>query len=174
LYPNEYIRYLVHFHGDRDYFECHEILEEYWKLHDCGNKNSIWVALIQLAVSCYHHRRGNFQGAKKNLYKALTIFIKEKKELKMLGLDGTELISAVKERLTLIEQKKPYLSFMIPIDDRSLTALCMEACSSLGLEWGQSSDLANLQIVDRHKLRDRTDIIDARKRALEKKGSENI
>ena len=27
-FPLKYIDFLVHFHGDRDYFECHEILEE--------------------------------------------------------------------------------------------------------------------------------------------------
>ena len=58
-FPQKYIEYLVHFHGDRDYFECHEILEEYWKKIDNGNKESIWVGLIQLAVANYHHRRKN-------------------------------------------------------------------------------------------------------------------
>ncbi|MFZ3196347.1 MAG: DUF309 domain-containing protein, partial [Bacillus mycoides] len=27
MYPTEYIQFLIHFHGDYDYFECHEILE---------------------------------------------------------------------------------------------------------------------------------------------------
>ena len=31
MYSQAYIDYLVHFHGDRDYFECHELLEEHWK-----------------------------------------------------------------------------------------------------------------------------------------------
>lgn len=31
MYPPEYIEFLYHFHCDRDYFECHEILEELWK-----------------------------------------------------------------------------------------------------------------------------------------------
>ncbi|PAD68333.1 hypothetical protein CHH83_14265, partial [Bacillus sp. 7586-K] len=31
MYDQEYIDFLVHFHCDRDYFECHEILEEHWK-----------------------------------------------------------------------------------------------------------------------------------------------
>ncbi|MEH7501602.1 DUF309 domain-containing protein, partial [Neobacillus drentensis] len=29
MYPTEYIQFLAHFHGDRDYFECHELLEDY-------------------------------------------------------------------------------------------------------------------------------------------------
>lgn len=34
LYPTAYIKYLFHFHTDRDYFECHELLEEHWKQYD--------------------------------------------------------------------------------------------------------------------------------------------
>jgi len=31
MYPEPYLEYLIQFHAERDYFECHEILEEYWK-----------------------------------------------------------------------------------------------------------------------------------------------
>lgn len=37
MYPAEYLEYLVYFHADRDYFECHEILEEYWKEQGMNN-----------------------------------------------------------------------------------------------------------------------------------------
>lgn len=53
MYPKAYIEYLVHFHSDRDYFECHEILEEHWK-QDGRNKG--WLVLIQTAVAFYHYR----------------------------------------------------------------------------------------------------------------------
>ncbi|WP_460291943.1 DUF309 domain-containing protein, partial [Bacillus cereus] len=39
MYPTEYIQFLIHFHGDYDYFECHEILEEYWKTKPRGNRD---------------------------------------------------------------------------------------------------------------------------------------
>ena len=32
-YPEAFISYLIEFHATRDYFECHELLEEYWKAH---------------------------------------------------------------------------------------------------------------------------------------------
>ena len=32
-YPEAYTDYLCYFHGARDYFECHEVMEEYWKEH---------------------------------------------------------------------------------------------------------------------------------------------
>ncbi len=174
MYPNEYIIYLVHFHSDRDYFECHEILEEYWKSLHNRNKESIWVGLIQLAVSCYHHRRQNFEGAKKTLNKALTILLKENKAINHLGLDETRLISLVKERLAAIEQKNPYQSYHLPINDGSLMERCKEKCKEMGLKWGEPSDLKNLELVDRHKSRDRTDVIIERIKALQKKGSDII
>ena len=69
-YPKAYILYLVHFHGDRDYFECHEILEEHWKEMDPKDRMSHWVGLIQIAVAVYHERRENRQGAIRTLTKA--------------------------------------------------------------------------------------------------------
>lgn len=86
-FPTSYIQYLAHFHGDRDYFECHETLEEYWKATDAGNKKSIWVALILLAVSTYHHRRNNFPGAIRTLTKAEEIFSETKEATARLGID---------------------------------------------------------------------------------------
>lgn len=153
MYPIEYIQYLVHFHGDRDYFECHEILEEYWKKTDPGNKHSVWVGLIQLAVSCYHHRRSNFNGAKKTLQKALTIFDKEKQTLLLLGINQVSLIHLTEERLAVIEQKLNYQSFNLPIKDPALIQECTEACSRLGFIWCSNSDIKNNQLVHRHLLR---------------------
>jgi predicted metal-dependent hydrolase len=172
VYPNEYIHYLVHFHGDRDYFECHEILEDYWKKHDFGNKQSVWTGLIQLAVSCYHHRRSNYSGAQKTLEKAIKILIREN-SLKGLGLNSTELANLLKDQLLLIKKQQPYRSMNLPITDPHLNQQCYTLCSKLGFIWYSKSNLNNNLIVDRHKLRDRNEIIQARNRALKsKKGSE--
>jgi predicted metal-dependent hydrolase len=29
-YPQAYVAYLAEFYGSRNFFECHEIMEEYW------------------------------------------------------------------------------------------------------------------------------------------------
>ena len=87
MYPKEYIQFLTHFNGDRDYFECHEILEEYWKKSNDLKKDSIWVGFILLAVSRYHHRRGNFKGAKRTLEKAMNILSLLDFKQSLLGLD---------------------------------------------------------------------------------------
>jgi uncharacterized protein len=173
LYPREYIQFLVHFHGDRDYFECHEILEEYWKSIDPGNKESIWVGLIQLAVSCYHHRRQNFKGAKKTLEKAVKIFSNEKDTLLKLGLNGEKLKQKLMERLLVIVKEETYQSFNLPIIDPLLLRNCLELANTKDLNWGNESDLRNNCIIHKHKLRDRTYVIEERNQALHaKKGNE--
>lgn len=104
MYPKEYIQFLAHFHGDRDYFECHELLEDYWKKTDSGNKDSIWVGLILVAVSSYHHRRSNFIGAKRTLEKAMHIFEFQADSLTKLGLDKIHLVHFLKGRLSDIQR----------------------------------------------------------------------
>lgn len=150
MYPKEFIQYLVHFHCDRDYFECHEILEDYWKQIDFGNKQSIWVGLIQLAVSCYHHRRGNFNGAKKTLEKAIIIFSKENNELNDLGINKKLLLPLLHERMAIIIQKKAYSSFNLPIDAPLLLQQCKIMCRKSSGSWGSHSDMDKKEIIHRH------------------------
>lgn len=173
MYPDEYIQFLTHFHGDRDYFECHEVLEEYWKKTDPGNKDSIWVGLILMAVSSYHHRRNNFNGAKRTLEKAINIFELHHDDLKKMGLDHPKLLKILQEQLTTITQKQPYKSFHLPISDRILLEKCLEACHQLNLRWGQESDITNINLVQRHTLRDRTNVIQERIQSLKiRRGNE--
>lgn len=172
MYPKEYIAYLAHFHGDRDYFECHEIIEEYWKRIEPRNKFSIWVGFIQLAVSSYHHRRGNLAGAKKTAKKALTIFNQKKTILSMFGIEGPLLLSILEERLKMLEEGVPYKSFNLPLLDPILIKECSSFCEEMGETWGKESQMDHEQIIHRHLLRDRTDIIHERQMSmLHKKGN---
>ncbi|KPC99353.1 hypothetical protein LR69_02339 [Geobacillus sp. BCO2] len=82
MYPNAYIEYLVHFHSDRDYFECHEILEEHWK-QDGRNKG--WLVLIQMAVAFYHYRRGNTSGALRLIRRARALLDEAQEMIRRLG-----------------------------------------------------------------------------------------
>jgi uncharacterized protein len=53
-----------------EFFECHEILEAAW-LDASGEEKIFLQGLIQLAVSFYHLRRGNFTGSGRLLRAAL-------------------------------------------------------------------------------------------------------
>ena len=168
-FPQEYIDYLVHFHGNRDYFECHEILEDYWKSIDNRNKESIWVGLIQLAVANYHHRRGNFNGAFRTLRRSLQILTLNKEELRRLGIEFTLLVTQMNEQLIQIKNNQAYQSMILPIHSKSLVEQCMNRSRELNMKWCSESETNDLQIVHRHAYRDRTSVIDERKKALERK-----
>ncbi|ALP35183.1 hypothetical protein ASL14_02310 [Paenibacillus sp. IHB B 3084] len=58
-YEPLYVTYLVYFNRDRDYFECHEVLEELWLKLD---RDPVYKGLLQIAVGLYHFRNGNFRG----------------------------------------------------------------------------------------------------------------
>jgi len=173
LYPSEYIQFLAHFHGDRDYFECHELLEDYWKKTDSRNKDSIWVGLILLSVSAYHHRRNNFSGAERTLLKAIKIFEFHPDSLAKLGINNIKFFQLLNEQVSNLQKGESYRSFSLPICDKTLAELAKKACEQKGFMWGKESDLTDRLLIDRHKLRDRTSIIEERKQSLKtRKGSE--
>lgn len=159
MYPKAYIDYLVHFHGDRDYFECHEILEEQWKRD--GRKRE-WLILIQIAVAFYHYRRGNSSGALRLIKRARTLLEEARGMIRRLGLDEKELAVLLEKAAERIARGEPYESIELPIRDRSLYEQCQAACAERQLVWGQASDLTDINLVDKHRRRDRSDVIAAR------------
>lgn len=169
MFTTDFINYLVHFHSDRDYFECHEILEEHWKDVDARNKESILVGWIQLAVSQYHHRRGNFAGASRTIQKALSILTVHKQSIKEYGIDEDKLLETILRKKEEIERTLPYRSMNLPISDASLLNACERRAEKAGLIWGVDSDLTNSDIIHRHSMRDRSEVIQSRLHALNKK-----
>ncbi|MDQ0269300.1 DUF309 domain-containing protein [Cytobacillus purgationiresistens] len=179
MYPQAYINYLVHFHGDRDYFECHEILEEYWKSVDKNNKSSIWVGLILFAVSHYHHRRGNFKGAERTMQKSINILGSKRKEIQQLGIDEIKLLMDLNSQLQGIAAQTKYKSYTFPFSDPQLIEIAKQNCIQEGFIWCQDSDLLNEDLIHRHVRRDRSDVIKERSLALNKginedRGNHNI
>lgn len=161
-YPKEFINYLVQFHGSRDYFECHEILEEYWKETDSKNKMSHWVGFILLAVSAYHHRRGNFPGAERTARNSLKILKSTQAAvIHTLGLDYEQLIQMLEGSLIKIEQRWPYESMNLPINSKELNTFCQTKCQKEGLTWLHTGPVTE-EILHRHALRDRSEIIKER------------
>ena len=161
-FPAEFVSYLVQFHGSPDYFECHEILEEYWKEVDPRNKKSHWVGFILLAVSAYHHRRENFIGAEKSMKKAITIMENITPEIiTSLGLSYAQLLTCMNACLLNIQNGKSYESFNLPINNDQLLQLCRIECNSKGLPWSKQHIIDD-RIIHRHMLRDRSEVIKER------------
>jgi predicted metal-dependent hydrolase len=59
-YPDLYVRFLYHFNVDRDYYECHEVMEELW-LEE--GRDLFYQGLLQVAVGLYHHENNNITGS---------------------------------------------------------------------------------------------------------------
>ena len=60
----------IYLFNDREFFQCHEVLEEAW-LPERGPRRLFLQALIHLAVGLYHGERGNREGAVRQLRKGL-------------------------------------------------------------------------------------------------------
>jgi predicted metal-dependent hydrolase len=168
-YPDAYIQYLAYFHGHRDYFECHEVLEEYWKSHPDDAYRQTVVGLIQIAVSLYHQRRGNLQGGLKMLKSALRNLQEE--QMTHLGMDSALFIEQLQHRLSELEHAESFrfTDMNIPLTDEALERACRQACGTLGSEWLRPSDTGNTFLVDKHKLRDRTEVVAERERQKQRK-----
>jgi hypothetical protein len=67
-YDPRFVRFIVQFNGKRDYFECHELLEELWLEQ---GREAFLQGLLQIAVALYHFRNGNRAGASKLFRSAL-------------------------------------------------------------------------------------------------------
>lgn len=171
-YPEAYIRYMAEFHGTRDFFECHEIMEEYWKSCGDGPLKPIWLGLIQVAVSRYHERRGNFPGALKMITQACRNLSEE--GLNVIGIDAHEMLRQLSELRRELEDAvrggvKPYRELDLPIRDPELLRQCREACDREGFVWLAPSPYHDASVIHRHKLRDRSAVVEERRRSLEAK-----
>jgi len=90
-----FIQFLYDFNVTRDYFECHESMEELW-LEE--GKAAHLQGLLQIAVALYHHRNDNISGATKLMASAL-----EKKLIgypnDLMGIDLAKLLAESGEYL---------------------------------------------------------------------------
>lgn len=168
-YPASYIAYLVHFHATRDYFECHELLEEYWKEHPDDGLADLWVGLIQLAVGQYHERRGNRRGARRMYAESLNRL--SIADWSSTGVDSADLMDQLRNRLAEVQgdDETTYKDMCFFIRDDELMQRCKAESLKLGAVWGAGSPMDKDDLIHRHKLRDRSDVIAARAAALAEK-----
>ncbi len=160
-----FLKFVVYFNHNQDYFECHEMLEEYWKSLPDGDKEHPLTAYILLSTGMYHWRRGNLVGAIRTIQKA------EKKIPSFLShypayteeLDFNRLISDVRHTLNLVEKGLPFEAFPLIVKSANLKTLVEIEEHSMEL-----LPLDSAAVIHKHMLRDRTDIL--REREEKKKG----
>ncbi|WP_410511794.1 DUF309 domain-containing protein [Paenibacillus sp. BR2-3] len=118
-YEKLYVAYLVYFNRDRDYFECHEVLEELWiaREHD-----PFYKGLLQIAVGLYHFRNGNVRGGTILLDRAAGKL--QDYPLLCLGINLGKLVAEAQEYVRRLEsyeaQPFPYYDLTIEIVDEVL------------------------------------------------------
>lgn len=148
MHPIE--QFAFEFNVQQDYFECHEVLEELWQAGQ--RQDESLVALIQLAVARYHHRRGNVQGAMRTYPKAFQKLERHAGSLSAQGIDVPRLLA-----LQPVFMQPDYEHIPLPLAhdlDQRINSLPIE----------QLQDLSFLR--HKHVLRDRQDVITARQAAL--------
>lgn len=165
-YPTEYKLFLAHFHGSRDFFECHEILEEYWLEQ---NRDVRWLALIQLAVAVYHERQGNVRGSHKLYRKVLAHLSRYPSMFEELSINEPELVSIVQQRLISLEEGGEYVPFNLPVFDQTLLQECRIITDEWRVAWQGDDRNAPAELKFKHRLRDRSEVIEARKESLKSK-----
>jgi len=141
--------FLEEYHAKRDYFECHEILEHKWKEEPQGSRHDYWVSLLQIAVSNYHYRRGNFNGAKKLIEKALQKIEAAPPDYELLGFDYESFKTQVKQILENITNEVPYYSINLSLTDE-LKEKYENYCKNKGIEPFILSDMHNEALVNKH------------------------
>ena len=90
-------------------------------------------------------------------------------ELTKLGLDTGKLQAMLVEVTQDIHDNKPYHSINLPLTQDDLISKVEALCLSHGFTWCAPSDLSIAEIVHRHSMRDRSDVIAERNEALRKK-----
>ena len=160
-----FVNFMVYFNDNQDYFECHEVLEEYWKSLPDGNKEHPLTAFILLSTGLYHWRRGNTIGALRTLRKAHAKF-STFPALYMGEIDMTELALDVQQALQQVEDGQPFHAFSLLISSEQLQTHIETTKPSMQLlPFGSDA------IIHKHMLRDRSDILHERNKAQETRGA---
>jgi len=98
-YDPLYVAFLAYFNRERDYFECHEVMEQLW-LEEA--RDPLYQGLLQVAVGLYHHRNGNIDGGVKLLTAAIHKL--EGRAPVTLGIDMGKLLQDAKAHLARLER----------------------------------------------------------------------
>lgn len=155
LFHPLFIDYCAYFNGNNDYFECHEVLEEYWKEIAPKEKLHPLVGYVQLATGMYHWRRSNVTGAARIIEKAILNFELNRNSEFFEFIDLKQLLLIMKNQHRKIQENEPFIHFQLPITDRQLQELVQQRIKTIPL-------MDSHFIFNKHMLRDRTEILEAR------------
>jgi predicted metal-dependent hydrolase len=157
----KFVQFLKEFNDINDYFECHEVLEDYWKEIAPRQKNHPLTAFILMSTSMYHWRRGNIPGAIKTMNKSIKRFIETYDSSFFTTLDFKDIMQSTTNSLLLMQKISEFQPFSIQIIDSELLSLVNK------LKIKNSDELHFL--IHKHMLRDRSEILEVREKSKKRR-----
>ncbi|MGL6009603.1 MAG: DUF309 domain-containing protein [Culicoidibacterales bacterium] len=149
-YPQAYLEFIKVFHTSRDYFQCHDLLEELWREESLHlDKNHVYVGILQIAVAMYHWRRENWRGAQLLIEGSIEKLQVKRSELENLGIEFHACLALAHQLASEIEQQQKYHSPNLPLQPK-LQTFMQTHCEQNGICWQDVSNLTDELIVHRH------------------------
>ncbi|SFL27587.1 hypothetical protein SAMN03159341_104390 [Paenibacillus sp. 1_12] len=125
-YDRLYVKFIYYFNVDRDYFECHEVMEELW-LEE--GRAPLYQGLLQVAVGLYHHRNGNVSGAIKLFTAAMEKLVGRPAEV--MGIDLALLIADSQRYLQQLQRMADEPFAFYDLNIRVIDLILVEAVEAL-------------------------------------------
>ncbi|WP_432359130.1 DUF309 domain-containing protein [Sporosarcina sp. UB5] len=156
-----FFNFIVYFNRNQDFFECHEVLEEYWKSIPGYSKNHPLTAYILLSTGLYHWRRGNVDGAYRTLVKAKERFLTfNKHDIHYTeNINYKQLVQDTETSIEKIRKGESFTPFLIVITSESLKESVEEIAQTMEL-----LPVGSEAVIHKHMLRDRSDILEEREK----------
>lgn len=151
-----FVKFIIYFNDNQDFFECHEVLEDYWNSIPERNKEHPLTSYILLSTGMYHWRRGNSIGALRTIKKAqqkMASMVSVASEFTE-GIDFDDLIKNIDNVVLAIEDNRPFKSFSIKVLSPEILRLVADVVPTLELLPHGSE-----RVIHKHLLRDRSEII---------------
>lgn len=152
LFHPLFVEFCAYFNVQEDYFECHEVLEDYWK--DCapGERLHPLVGYVQLATGMYHYRRGNVIGAARTLEKAQHNLQQNEQSPFVDYIDLEKLQRDISLTLQRLAKNDAFQAFSLQLTNHALQARVNERALSLPAQ-------DQHYLLHKHMLRDRSHIL---------------
>ena len=154
LFHPLFTQFITYFNVHEDYFECHEVLEEYWKEIAPKDKTHPLTAWILISTGLYHWRRGNFNGALRSLEKSLERIQLHVDSVFHEGIQLQLVIEFLIQSIDLVRDKKSFQAFTIPISSPELITIINKQPKLI--------PLTGEHLIHKHMLRDRSEILKVR------------
>ncbi|MGL5989968.1 DUF309 domain-containing protein [Cetobacterium sp.] len=110
------MKFIEVFEIERDFFECHEILEEIWiEETNCETKTHVAITLLLISVGLLHWKNGNYKGAQTVLKNSLNNYDEISSDILKLKIDVISLKEIIQKTILEIEMQKDYKEIYLPL-----------------------------------------------------------